>query len=69
MKDHADKNNLITVFSKETNKFWVFCLRTDLNTNTLLALGHDYFPQVDINNENVGLIDEVGFVEYTPEQR
>jgi len=24
---------------------------------------------VDINNEQVGTIDEVGFVEYTPEQR
>jgi hypothetical protein len=69
VKDHAEKNNLITIFSKQTNKFWVCCFRTDLNTNSLLILGHDYIPTVDVNHESVGTIDEVGFVEYTPEQR
>jgi hypothetical protein len=69
VKDHQDNNNIIAVFSKQTNKFWVCCFRSDLPTNKLLIIGHDYIPQSDINKENIGTIDEVGFVEYTPEQR
>jgi len=63
VRDHSDKNNLNSIFSKQTNKFWVCCFRTDLSTNSLLILGHDFLPEVDINGENSGHIDEVGFVE------
>lgn len=38
-------------------------------TNKLLIVGHDYIPTTDLNKESIGHIDEVGFVEFTPEQR
>jgi len=69
VRDHNDNNNIIAIFSKQTNKYWICTYRSDLQTSKLLIIGHDYIPQTDIHKEHIGLIDEVGFVEYTPEQR
>lgn len=68
MKDHEDKNCLIVVGSKQSNKFWVCTFKENMS-DTLFIIGHDFWIEKDVNGEDIGEVDELGFVEMTPDSR
>lgn len=69
VRDHETVNNLIIVASKSSNKFWLCSFRNDLDANTMLVIGHDFIPAKDENGDDIGILDEVGFVEMTSEKK